>query len=77
MLLEVNNLEVRYGTVPAVRDITFEVAAGMASARPIETAGAAPGALPRLLESVRPGDYIAILAFLQPRPGCTPAAGRR
>jgi len=28
MLLEVNNLEVRYGTVPAVRDISFEVAEG-------------------------------------------------
>jgi len=28
MLLEVSNLEVRYGTVPAVRDISFEVAEG-------------------------------------------------
>ena len=28
MLLEVRNLEVRYGTVPAVRDIDFHVAKG-------------------------------------------------
>lgn len=28
MLLQVRNLEVRYGTVPAVRDVTFDVAEG-------------------------------------------------